>query len=276
MENERVLVHVGRELRIYGPELKMQQKFSLGGALAFVRIAPSGKFIAVGILQERHSRAVHDQLAAAETREPEEDVEVKVLTADFRTLATVARSSRDAPPVLSDQGEIRIPTIAKNRWRIVENTWDGQRRVLAQVTSSCMPEATTLQPNLLFLVGCDRQADGKWYRMLRFDGKPVLKGWSSSAELEQSANGAIGAFAVRIAKAIKPMATESLFRSTDLASENIGVYGVENGQRMFTVDLPSPVPAQQTFVLSPSGGQLAVLQGDEIAFYRVPGIKLDK
>jgi hypothetical protein len=270
--NERVLVHVGRELRMYGSDLRMEQRVSLTGPLAFVRISPSGQYFAVGVIQERHSRAVHDQLAEAEAREPEEDVEVKVLNAEFHTLAAVTRSSRDASPVLSDEGEIRIPTIGKNRWRIVENTWDGQRRVLAQVTSTCRPEATTLRPNLLFLVGCDRQADGKWYRMLRSDGKPVLKGWSPSEELEQTASGASGAFAVGVAKAGKPIAAESLFRATDLASENIGVYRVENGQRKFAVSIASPAPTLQTFVLSPSGDQMAVLQGDQIALYVVPGV----
>jgi|HubBroStandDraft_6_1064221.scaffolds.fasta_scaffold67641_2 hypothetical protein len=271
IENERVLVHVGSELRMYGPGLKVEQKVSLSGPLAFVRISPSGKYFAVGTVQERHSRGVHEQLAEAEGREPEEDVEVKVLNAEFRTLASVTRSSRDAPPVLSDEGEIRIPTTGKNRWRIVENSWDGQRRVLAQVNSTCKPEATTLQPNLLFLVGCDRQADGKWYRMLRADGKPVLKGWSPSAELEQTASGASDSFAVRVAKAGKPVETESLFLPTDLLSENIGVYRVEDGKRTFAVSVPSPVPTLQTFVLSPTGDQLAILKGDQITFYSVPG-----
>ncbi len=270
--NEKVLVHVGRELRMYGPGLKLEQKVALDGPLAFVRISPSGKYFAVGVVQERHSRAVHNQLAEAEGREPEEDLELKVLTAEFHTLATVARSSRDVPPVLSDEGEIRIPTIGKNRWRIVENSWNGQRRVLAQVTSTCRPEATTLQPDLLFLVGCDRQEDGKWYRMLRFDGKPVLKGWSPSAELEQTANGASESFAVGIAKAAKPIEAESLFLPTDLVSENIGVYRVENGKRTFAINISSPVPTQQTFVLSPDGNQLAVLKADQIAFYSVPGV----
>ncbi len=269
--NEKVLVHVGRELRMYGPGLKVDQRVSLNGPLAFVQISPSGKYFAVGVVQERHSRVVHDQLVEAEGREPEEDVEVKVFSEEFQVLATVTRTSRDAPPVLSDEGEIRIPTIGKNRWRVVESTWDGQRRVLAQVTSTCKPVATTLQPDLLFLVGCDRQSDGKWYRMLRSDGKPVLKGWSPSEELEQTANGANGAFAVGITKAAKPIGADSDFRSTDLETENIVVYRVENGRREFAVSVASPVPTLQTFALSPNGSQLAVLKGDQIAFYTVPG-----
>ncbi len=270
MGNERVLVHVGKELQMYGAGLKLDQRVSLNGPLAFLQISPSGNYFAVGTVQERHSRAVHEQLAEAEGRDPEEDVEVKVLSAEFHVLATVIRSSRDAPPVLSDEGEIRVPTIGKNRWRVVENKWDGQRRVVAQVTSSCKPQVTTLQPDLLFLVGCDRQSDGKWYRMLRSDGKPVLKGWSPSEEIEQTANGATGTFAVGVAKAAKPIAAESVFRATDLESENVGVYRVENGHREFVVSIASPVPTFQTFVLSPDGGQLAVLKDDQIALYTVP------
>lgn len=275
--NERVLVHVGKELQMYGVGLKLEQRVSLSGPLAFLQISPSGNYFAVGTVQERHSRAVHEQLAEAEGREPEEDVEVKVLSAEFHVLATVTRSSRDAPPVLSDKGEIRVPTIGKNRWRVVENTWDGQRRVVAQVTSSCRPQATTLQPDLLFLVGCDRQSDGKWYRILRSDGKPVLKGWSPSEELEQTANGASSTFAIGVAKAAKPITAESAFRVTDLESENIGVYRVENGHREFAVSVGSPVPTFQTFVLSPDGGQLAVLKEDQIALYTVPnGVEAHK
>jgi hypothetical protein len=268
--NEKVLVHVGRELRIYGSGLNVEQRFSLDGPLSYLRISPLGEYFAVGILKERHSRIIHAQLAEAEVREPEEDIELKVLTADLRTLVTVARSSRDVPPVLSDEGEIRIPSIGKDRWRIVQNSWNGERSVLAQVTSTCRPEATTLQPNLLFLVGCDRQSDGKWYRVLRSNGKLVLKGWSSSAELEQTASGVSSTFAIGVAKAAKPFAPESLFRTTDLVSESVGVYRVENGQRRVTVTISPPVPTLQTFVLSPGGDQLAVLNGDRIAFYGVP------
>ncbi len=270
IENERLLAHVGRELREYGPDLKVEQRLSLDGPLAFVQISPSGKYFAFGVVRERHSRAMHDQLAEAEAREPEEDVEIKVLNAEFRPLATVIRSSRDAPPILSDDGEIRIPTIGKNRWRIVENTWNGQRRVLAQVTSTCRPEVTTLQSDLLFLLGCDRQADGKWYRVIRSDGKTVLKGWSSSSELEQTANSVASAFAVGVAKAAKPIAAESSFRADDLESESIAVYRVLNGQRKFTVRIAAPAPTLQTFVLSPDGDQLAVLKGNEIALYAIP------
>jgi hypothetical protein len=110
---DHVLVHVGGELRLYDLNLKVEQKLPLNGSLAFVAVSPSGSYMAVGVIRERHTEAIHQELRDAEDREPEEDVEVKVLDSNFHPLASVMRSSREVPPVLSEDGEIRIPTIGK-------------------------------------------------------------------------------------------------------------------------------------------------------------------
>jgi hypothetical protein len=266
---DRVLVHVGRELRIYGPDLRVEQRVALGGPLAFVRTSPSASYFAVGVTQERHSEAVHRELLDAEAREPEEDVEVKVLDANLRTLATTVHSSRAVPPVFSDKGEIRTQKIRKNRWRISEATWDSQQRNIAELNSTCSPRITTLLPDLLFVIGCDLQASGKWYRVLRSNGKPVLKGWSNSAELEQRVSGADAgnSFTVGVAVAVKSINATYPFRIGDIAAERIAVYRAENGGRIFSLNVTSPIPTVQSFMLSPNGQQLAVLQGDQIALY---------
>jgi len=270
--DDRVLVHVGRELRLYGPGLELEEKLALAGPLAFVSVAPSGDYLAVGAVRERHSPTLHRQLLEAENREPEEDVELKVLDANFHVLATVIRSSREVQPVLSDSGEIRIPTIGKNRWRIVEYTWTGQRRVLNQVESTCRPEATAVPPNLLFVTGCDRLADGKWYRMMRPDGKLVLKGWSPSTGQSQIATGSLGSgmFAIGIAELAKPLDVSSAFQSSDLKALRVSVYRADNGKKTSAVTIPDPLPTIQTFALSENGRQLAVLENDQIVFFNLP------
>jgi hypothetical protein len=273
--SQGVLVHVGRELRLYRAGLKLEQKLLLNGALAFVRISPSSKYFAVGVLQERHSETIHHELEEAEQREPEEDVEIKVLDSSFHVLATVVRSSRATIPVLSDVGEVRVLSTTKNRWSIVEESWDEQKRVLARLNSACRPQMTSLPPDLLFVVGCDRQSSGKWYRVIRPNGRPLLRGVSPSVELQQTVSGvaAGNSFAIGVAETAKSMAANSAFQTSDLQSERIVVYRAENGERIFTVTIPSPEPTVQTFVLSPDGGQLAVLQKDQIAFYKVPSVR---
>jgi hypothetical protein len=269
---DAILVHAGSDLRMYTSEMKLQHRLSLNGPLAFVSVAPSGKYFAVGVVRERHPDSIHQELAEAENREPEEDVEVKVFDAEFRALVSVMRSSRDAPPILTDEGEIRIPTIGKNRWRIAEYTWTGQRRILKQVDSTCRPKAVSVAPDLLFVTGCNFLADGTWYRMFRADGKLVLKGQSSSSERGHAASGALrsGLFAVGIIQLTKAMDDASAFRSSDLKSLQVGVYSSENGKKVAGVTLPNPLPTMQTFALSPDGHQLAVLENNQIVVYPLP------
>ena len=271
---DAVLVHVGADLRIYGPELKLQRKFALGGPLEFARVDPSGSYIAAGIVRERHTEAMHRELAEAEGREPEEDVEVKVLDGEFHTLVDVTRSSRSVPPVLSRDGEIRIPTIGKNRWRIVEYTWTGQRRVLKEFDSSCRPEAMSLPPNLLFLTGCDRLEDGKWYRLLRPDGTMILKGASPSSEHGHNAIGAAGCpfYAVGIGELDRSLNPASAFRSSDLKNLRIGIYRWQNGAKVASVAIPHPLPMIQTYALSPDGRSLAILASEKILLYKLPAV----
>ena len=268
---DRVLVHVGRELRIYGPDLRVEQRIALGGPLAFVRASPSASYFAVGVTQERHSEAVHRELLEAEAREPEEDVEVRVLDANLTTLATTVHSSRAVPPVFSNKGEIRAQRVRKNHWRIFEATWDSQQRNITELNSTCALRITTLLPDFLFVIGCDLQTSAKWYRVLRSNGKPVLKGWSNSAELEQRVSAADGgnSFTVGVAVAVKSINATYPFRVADIAAERIAVYRAENGGRIFSLNVTSPVPTVQSFVLSPDGQQLAVLQADQITLYPI-------
>ena len=266
----QVLIHVGQELRVYGPGLQLRKQISLGGALAFVRISPASEYFAVGVIHERHSREIHRQLGEAELREPEEDVEIRLFDSQFRVVTSIVRSSWVSPPVLLNEGEVSIPSIGGNRWRIVENSWTGQRRVIAVATSTCVPQAESLPGNLLFVVGCDRQSD-RWYRVLRGDGKIMVKGWSPRSELEQTAGGNVGsnAFVIRIAAAIESRNSQAVFRRSDLKSARVTVYRAENGRRIFSIAVPDPVPAVQTFAISPGEDQVALLKVDEIAFYRV-------
>src|SRR5438067_424957 len=47
LDGNRILVHVGNELRVYGPGLKVERSILLSGPLAFVRIAPNGELLAM-------------------------------------------------------------------------------------------------------------------------------------------------------------------------------------------------------------------------------------
>jgi len=268
---DQVLVHVGQELRLYGPSLKLRRQISLGGALAFLQVSPSSEYFAAGIIHERHTKEIHRQLEAAELSEPEEDVEVRLFDSQFNALATWTTSSRVAPPILMNEGDVQIFSIGQHRWRIVENSWTKQRRVLAVATSACRPQAESLPGDLLFVMGCAHQFGDKWYRVLSGDGKVLLKGWSPSSQLEQTAGGNVGsnAFAIRVAEANRSGISQSVFTPSDLKSARVTVYSAKDGRRIFSIGLPDPIPAVQTFALSPRENLLALLTAGEIAFYRL-------
>lgn len=99
----------------------------------------------------------------------------------------------------------------------------------------------------------------------------MLKGLSPSSELEQTAGGNVSdhAFAIRIAEAAKSQPTAAVFKPSDLKSARVAIYSATNGRRIFSLELPDPVPAVQTFAISPKEDQLAILTASEIAFYRL-------
>jgi hypothetical protein len=267
---DRVLVHTGEELRVYGTGLKLHDQIFLGGQLAFVRISPSSEFFAVGIIHERHTHEIHRSLELAEQREPEEDLEVRLFDSQFKVVTTVMRSSRTAPPILLDEGEVHIHSLNRQRWQLVETSWAGQRRVLATAVSTCAPEGDSLPGDVLFLTGCDRKTGDKWYRILHSDGKVVLKGWSPSSEMAQTAGGNVAdhAFAIRIAQTTTSRVPDGVFTPSDLKGARVTIYNAKNGRRIFSVGFPDPIPAMQTFAISPQEDQLAILTAREISFYR--------
>jgi hypothetical protein len=272
--NRGVLIHAGRELKLYGPDLKLEHSFTLDGPLAFVRPSPAGTFIAIGVTHERHSDEVRRQLKEAENQDPEEDVQVRVVDRSFHVIVAANRSSRAQPPLLSEAGELQTLNAGGARWRIIEIGWDREQRILARVTSACRPQTTGLSPNLLFVVGCNVAEYGRWYRVLDSDGKTLLKGRSPSDEMEQaaSASAASPVFAVWVSKVGRPRMASDVFHAGDLKNEYVTVHSADNGKTMLSLSVTPPLPTLQTVALSQDGTQLAVLSAEQIAVYNITGV----
>jgi hypothetical protein len=270
---DRVLAHVGNELRVYGPGLKIERRIELQGPLAWVRVSPSQKIFAIGVILERHSKELHAQLAAASTSEPEEDMEIRVLDVEFQTTATAVRSSRFMPPVLTDEGEVEVDLQDrdKERWHLVEYTWNHQAHSIAYVKSACMPQISSIAPDLLFVVTCGRNAGAK-YRVLRRDGSLLLQGSSSSEELGEGVHGTRRgkAFVVGIAQADCAVPPGGYFYPSNLRKEHLAVYRATDGKRIFTTHVDSPAPTREAYALAPGAGELAVFSAEQISVYPVP------
>jgi hypothetical protein len=271
IHNNRVLVHIGNELKMFGPGLQEESKFELAGPLAFVTYSPDQKHFAVGVVREIHTNAIHSQIAATTSGEPEEEVETMLLNDRLEGKAAGKQSSRFRAPVLSDRGEIVLTRAGREHWKYKEAGWDGQTRTLVELASSCTPEMTSLAPNLLFVIGCDTGSVDRWFRVLRINGSPVLVGTSLMRDMKPIAlaNDTGDAFALTLRRGNAEYVEGDPFRGTDIESESVGVYRATNGQKLLAANMRSPLPTMQTVAFAPGGGQLAVLDGDKIAIFNV-------
>ena len=265
----RVLVHMGRELRLFDAELRPLRSIAVEGRVAWVASSPSSDHVAVGTIRERYADFVYRELQSTASEQPTEDVDVRIFDSDFHLLLTTHRSSHTLVPVLSDAGELRVHALGRGRWRLAEYHWDQTERTVAAVKSACRPVLSTPEHGLIFAVGC-ASSGGRWYRMLRSDGHPVLKGDSPSDELEQSALGtADGAFAVRIVKAARAMSYGQPFNRSDLTREEIAVYRSADGANLATISSSDFAVSQLSYALSPAGNQMVLVGQDAVLFYAI-------
>jgi hypothetical protein len=273
LSDGRVLVHVGSELRVYGEGLQIQNRVYLDGPLAFVRVTPDGGFIAVGVLHERHTPELHAQLHENLNGDPEEDVNILVLNRNFETIAKTTVQSNLMAPTLLNEGQVALAAQSNMRYRISMVTWDNHASVVARFSSSCTPELSSIAPDLLFLVSCDKQNGGREYRVLRANGKLALKGDSTLNECGHAAEGSANqeAFVVKIVQSTLPVPPGSPMSASQFSSEELRVYRAADGKRLLSVRAGSPSMSRDGYALAPDASQLAVLTRDQLAVYSVPG-----
>ena len=272
LDGNRVLVHVGNELRVYGTGLKVESRIPLAGPLAFVRIAPNGQLMAVATLRERHSAELHSQLRENSDAEPEEDVDVLILDKEFKAIGAASTSSGLLPPTLLNEGQVKVYAQPKNRYRLALSTWENKTATLARFSSLCTPELSSFAPDLLFLLTCDVNDGSSEYRVIRSDGKLLLRGKPGPKELGQEAigNNQNRTFAVKAIHANRHMTPGDRFRGSELESEEVRVYRAGDGRRLMAARVEDPATSYGAYALSPDGSQLAILAGSEIHLFPVP------
>ncbi len=274
LEQGRVLVHVGSELRVYGEGLKIEHRIPLDGPLAFVRVTPDGSFLAVGVIRERHSPELHAQLKESlDGAEPEEDVDIQVLNRNFELISKAASRSGLIAPTLLNGGQAQLLARPNMLYRISLTPWSNHPSTLVRFYSSCTPEISGIASDLIFLVSCDKQNDEFEYRVLRPNGNVALKGISSTNEFGYSAEGSANqkVFVVKTVQTTRPVPSGAVFSAADFSSEELRVYRVVDGKRLLGVHVGSPPSSRDGYALAPDGLQLAVLTRDEVTVYSVPG-----
>jgi hypothetical protein len=271
LADNRVLVHVASDLRVYGTGLKIWKRIPLDGPLAFVRVTPDGSFIAVGVVRERHSPELHAQLSQGLQGNPEEDVDVMVLNRDFETIARSSARTGFMPPTLLNEGQASLLAQPNMRYRLAMRSWDSAASTLARFNSSCIPELFSFAPNLIFLVSCNQHNGVREYRVLHSDGKMTLKGSTNQSQCVQGAKGnaADGIFVVNSLCSAVPMLPEDSSGADEINSEELNVYRASDGKRLLGLRVSSPSLSRDAYALATDSSQLAVLTRDQISIYPI-------
>jgi hypothetical protein len=159
------------------------------------------------------------------------------------------------------------------RYRISLLTWDNHSSIVARFNSSCTPELSSIAPDLIFLVSCDKRGEGREYRVLRANGELALKGNSKLNECGHAAEGSanLEAFVVKMVQSTLPVPPGAPLSAAQFSSEELRIYRATDGKRLLAVRVGSPSLSRDGYALAPDASQLAVLTREQIVVYSVPG-----
>lgn len=272
LSGDRVLVHVGNELRVYCAGLEVEKVIPLAGPLEFIRMSPNGEVMAIATLRERHSPELHARLRKELMVEPEEDVDVAILDKNFNTLAQTSTVSGIEPPTFLNEGQVTLLAQPNMYYRLRFSSWQGATSTLARFASLCRPALSSVTPDLLFLVTCNTVSDRFEYRILRADGKLLREGRGNEFELSQEIIGAesSGSFAIKAVHASSEFTPGKDFKGGDLEFQELRVYRAADGRRLLAVHVKGPTASRGAYALSRDGSQLAVLSTSEIQLFTLP------
>ena len=266
----RVMVAMGGALKEIGADLKTVSVYPVSGVVQWVVASPDGGHIVIGMLHERHSEEVHKRIAAISGEAPEEDLEVRLLDPERKSLVTVTGSSANREPVLSDSGEVSVRVVNWHRWEIVERRWDNSVKKLVTVNSDFAPIVSAPFGGALLVVGGSPGSSQRWYRVVRMDGRTLLKGTPSSQEIEmRGVSGGETVFALRAVETTVSTLTGGLVKQDQLKEERVSVYRKSDGKRVFDADVSNFPESKENFAISPNGAQVAVATQSAVAFYSV-------
>ena len=179
-------------------------------------------------------------------------------------------SSKVMPPALLNEGQVQLLAKPNKQYRLTLAQSSGDTTTIARFSSGCIPEVSSFAPDLLLVGTCEISSGVHEYRVLRADGKVVLRGRTDPQTMNQSAQGNGKDFAVKTLHASQVMVHGSTFHGSDLNYEEVRVFQSGSGRRLMSVRLQSPPTSHGAYALSPDGTQLAVIAEAKVNLFVVP------
>jgi hypothetical protein len=270
LSENRVLAHVGDELRVLTEGMRADGRIPLDGPLAFIRTSPNGELMAIAVTHERHSPEMHSKLRDALGHDPDEDVQIRILDKNLQVVAQATSSRGIMPPILLNEGQVRLLASPGSRYRLEMLPWQGGALSIARFSSACLPLVSSFAPDLLFVQTCALRSRIHEYRVMRPNGVVVLQGKSNPQNLGQGASGNDKKFAVKVLHAKQSVIEGSTFRGADLDYAEVCIYRSEDAGKIGALHIATPPATRGGFALSSDGSQLAVLSNSQLGIFSVP------
>ena len=272
LTNGRLLAHIGNALIVYGPGLKVERQWPLSGELVSLHISPSGKLLVAAVMHERHTPDEHQRLTEflGPDRPVAEDYDLIILDDQLKVKGTKRMTAQPDVSQVLDSGLVFTEPGVRQRWNIFEIGWNDKRRDITKTHSACPLRVETLPTDLILLVGCAADAAHSWYSIIHANGQTLMDGATPNNEWLEGAEALTGGrvFAIGIVEATEPIDFIDGMPASDFQQIIVSVYSSSNGQRLLEIKSPGEAVNRQSFALSESGAQLAVLSGDAVSIYR--------
>lgn len=272
LDRGRVLVHVGNALVVYGRDLEEEARWEIQGSLLFVTISPSRTLILTAVKREKYDAATFRRLAdfVGSPEAVQEDCDLIALNGQLEQTSSHPLTQIPVQPSLLDSGMVSLTQGSRSLWKVEETYWDQRGKRLAELASGCVPVLQTLPANLLFVSGCQADSRSKWYRILRGDGKTLLRGATSNGGIPEFANATPSGsvFAIGVEQAVVDVDWNTGMHIADLETMTVAVYRASDGKRVYATKVHSHAVDRRVFALSDSGERLAVLADDSVRIYR--------
>lgn len=107
--------------------------------------------MSIAIARETHSQEQHAELLESLGTEPPENVDIRVLDKDLKTVAQTTTSSKIIPPALLNEGLVQLLAKSKKEYRLTLAPWNGEMKTVARFPSSCIPEVSSFAPDPLLV-----------------------------------------------------------------------------------------------------------------------------
>lgn len=273
LDQGRVLAAVGGALTIFGPDLKVEKQWPLPGPLALVRVSPSRNLIVAAVIKERHTLEEHRRLiefVGAGGDSVAEDYDFTVLDGNLNVVGNHLLHAHPDVPAVLDTGLLVANSETRSRWKVQEVRWNGSQRTIVEERSPCPLRINALPANLILLAGCSADAGHPWYKIVRPDGKTLLKGAISSNGWLAGADAltARKVFAIGVVEATRPVNFDDGMHAWEFQKLAVSVYSSVNGQRLYTTGPLKGTANRQSFAVSQDGDLLAVLSGEDLSLYK--------